>query len=202
MMRLMKLDEARAIAEEVVARLAPLCERVEVAGSIRRTEVEVGDIEIVYQSRMGFVDGQLLDVHQYPLSDDAIADMVDDGLLAYDEEVRRNGPLYKRMVHRATGIAVELFRATAENWGLILALRTGPAAFNKMLVAHGWEGGVLPPDYKVRDGRLWYRGVAQRTAEESDLFDALGMPTWPPWQRHPGRLKLWHEAQRRVQVYD
>ena len=38
---------AVAIAEEVRALLAPACERLEVAGSIRRRRPDVGDVELV-----------------------------------------------------------------------------------------------------------------------------------------------------------
>ena len=43
----MKLQQAREIAEGVKAKLAPHCERIEIAGSIRRGKPVVGDIEIV-----------------------------------------------------------------------------------------------------------------------------------------------------------
>ncbi len=42
-----KLEEAKAIALRVCERIAPACERVEVAGSIRRGKPQVGDIELV-----------------------------------------------------------------------------------------------------------------------------------------------------------
>ena len=43
----MRLDEATAIAERVVEILRPHCDRIEVAGSVRRGKPEVGDIEVV-----------------------------------------------------------------------------------------------------------------------------------------------------------
>lgn len=43
----MKLAQALAIAEKVKALLAPHCERIEIAGSIRRKKPDVKDIEIV-----------------------------------------------------------------------------------------------------------------------------------------------------------
>src|SRR5215471_6986088 len=39
---------ARKVAEQLVAELAPRCERIEIAGSLRRGKAEVGDIEILY----------------------------------------------------------------------------------------------------------------------------------------------------------
>ena len=41
------LNEAHAIAAEIITVLAPHCRRIEIAGSIRRQRPEVGDIEIV-----------------------------------------------------------------------------------------------------------------------------------------------------------
>jgi DNA polymerase/3'-5' exonuclease PolX len=43
----LKLEEALALAKTVLEVLAPFCERVEVAGSIRRLRPEVNDIDIV-----------------------------------------------------------------------------------------------------------------------------------------------------------
>ncbi len=43
----MKLSTAQAIAEQIKGKLAPFCERIEIAGSIRRKRPEVGDVEIV-----------------------------------------------------------------------------------------------------------------------------------------------------------
>ncbi len=43
----MKLDKALEIAERTKKLLAPYCERIEIAGSIRRKKPEVKDIELV-----------------------------------------------------------------------------------------------------------------------------------------------------------
>jgi len=198
----MNLDEARAVGEAVVERIRAQCERVEIAGSIRRQEAEVKDVEIVYISRMAPVPGQLFEVHSYPLTEDLIAEIVAEGFMVYDEVIRRNGPKYKRLIHVATGTIIELFRAVPENWGVILALRTGPAQFCKMFVSHGWEFGVLPVDYEIRGGYLWRRGVVFHTPEEQVFFDEIGIPWWPPEQRHAGRLALFEQSKLTVQTFE
>ena len=43
----MELSKARDIADQVIERLRPHCERVQIAGSIRRGKERVKDIEIV-----------------------------------------------------------------------------------------------------------------------------------------------------------
>ncbi|MEW6287659.1 MAG: hypothetical protein AB1509_15670 [Chloroflexota bacterium] len=47
------LPEAQKIAARVIDALAPHCQRIEVAGSIRRQSPQVGDIEIVCQPKTG-----------------------------------------------------------------------------------------------------------------------------------------------------
>lgn len=43
----MNLDYAKQIAEALIEELRPYCERISIAGSIRRGKQEVKDIEIV-----------------------------------------------------------------------------------------------------------------------------------------------------------
>ncbi|GAJ14573.1 unnamed protein product, partial [marine sediment metagenome] len=43
----MKLEQAQKIAEEVVKRLSPYCQRIQIAGSIRRQKPQVRDVDIV-----------------------------------------------------------------------------------------------------------------------------------------------------------
>ena len=43
----MKLKVAQKLAEKIVAELGPYCERIEVAGLVRRKDPEPGDLEIV-----------------------------------------------------------------------------------------------------------------------------------------------------------
>ena len=43
----MELEKAKAIAEELKSLLEPACEKMVIAGSIRRQKPEVGDIELL-----------------------------------------------------------------------------------------------------------------------------------------------------------
>lgn len=48
----MKLEQAQSIAEELRRELEPGCERIEIAGSIRRKKPEVKDIELCLIPKM------------------------------------------------------------------------------------------------------------------------------------------------------
>jgi len=184
----MDLEYAERIAGEIVKVLEPACERIEVAGSIRRRKAEPKDIEIVFIPRMEERPVSLFDTEPAPMTDRMLELMMECGLLQRDRSVKRWGPKYKRLVHPASGMVVELFAATAENWGLILALRTGPGDFNKVLVSKPWAGGAMPFDMRMDQGFLWRDGVRLETPCEASFFGALGVPCWAPEERTVARL--------------
>lgn len=49
----MPLGKAEAVADQIVAALRPFCDRIEVAGSIRRQRPDVGDIDLVILPKIG-----------------------------------------------------------------------------------------------------------------------------------------------------
>jgi len=189
----MELDLARQVGAEVVAVLAPACEQIMVAGSVRRGKAQPKDIEIVYQPKRGRRPKDLFSEETYELTEPIIAEMLLDGVLRRDTEVVRWGPKYKRAIHVDSGAVIELFAATEENWGYILALRTGPGEFNKIWVRSVIQGGALPLGMTLINGHVWDRRdhshtkVIQTPTEES-FFAVLGLPCWPPEERTPGRL--------------
>lgn len=186
----MKLEKARALARALIEALRPACDRIEVGGSIRREKAAVKDIEIVYIPRIRQVVVDLFgSTASFALMDDALARLIADGILVKDEETKRWGPKYKRLIHAETGMVVELFAATEENWGLIYALRTGPAEFNHLLVSSAAIGGAMPLNMRMRDGQLWHQGLELVTPTEEAFFEALGLPCWPPAQRDVKRLR-------------
>src|SRR5688572_20448259 len=58
---------ALKVAEELQAMIAPACQRIAIAGSLRRLKPEVGDIELLYVPILserpdGLFDSQIVDV--------------------------------------------------------------------------------------------------------------------------------------------
>lgn len=181
------LAQAASLAAEVVALLRPACQRIEVAGSIRRRRPLVGDIEIVCQPRCEARAGGLFAelTESVNLLDERVAALLRDGALRRGLDASGRpawGSRYHRILY--DGVQVDLFAVLAPaQWGVIYLLRTGPAAFNKRLVTVRHKGGWLPEWLKMRAGVLWLGDDLVSTPEEEDVFYTLGQPYVEPWVR-------------------
>lgn len=167
-------DDAMAAAGGVVDLLTPVVDRVEIAGSLRRGAPEVGDIEILaIPTAVPDLFGSLV---RGPL-------LVDQVLAGRGFKFEANGPLYKRfVVPGPCRVHCDLYLTAPEQWGVMLAIRTGPAEFSKRLVTIRQKGGLLPSYLQVKDGRVWSTGPIP-TPEESDFFKLLGIAWIPPDRR-------------------
>jgi len=175
------LAEAARIAALVVADLAPYCERIEIAGSVRRRKEIVGDIELVAIPRYEL--GGLFATH--PVN----------ALWAYLEEstiyrlVKGKGPdgRYYQLVRPDMGdVQIDLFIAQEDNWGYILLLRTGSAAFGPAVLARWkqrqWMRGS--DEHGSVDGHLVTRaGEVVPTPDEETVFRLVGLEPVPPEER-------------------
>ncbi len=180
------LKQAEAIAKAIVDIYAPACERIEIAGSIRRQCEMVGDIEIVAIAK------PILNLFGEPTDETELDAMLrDEG-----QEPSKNGPKYKQMQVLVKGdeMQLDLFLAEPCNWGYILMLRTGSARFSQRMVQdRRLPGGLRPPGLRCRDGYVWrakyWDGEAPHPAEticvpdEETLFELWGMDFIPPAKR-------------------
>lgn len=200
------LAEAQPIAERLVALLAPACERIEIAGSIRRRQPDIGDIEIVAVPKFA---EPVQDIFGMPAGEMAnVLDVFCTGfrraMILMDRPDKNGrpawGPKFKRMVYG--GIGIDLFSVIAPaQWGVIFAIRTGPADYSHQFVtAQGvtfrdsagcLRAGLMPTGLHVHGGALYEDGVTDRldtqrvipTPEEPDFFAAIGEPYREPWER-------------------
>ena len=191
------LAEAEGLAAEVVALLAPYCERIEVAGSIRRRRPDVGDIEIVcvpkrevlFETREFAMFGPERGTHTVweDCLDRQCKELLQQGVFTPRRDVLGHaalGPKYKRLSYR--GFGLDLFAVTEPaQFGVVFTIRTGPASFSQRLVTSTWSGGLLPPAFQVKDGALWWRssGEVVPTPEESDFFARIGVRYIEPHER-------------------
>jgi DNA polymerase/3'-5' exonuclease PolX len=175
------LVEAERVADAIVRALAPGCERIEIAGSIRRRKAMVGDVELVCIPR--FVEGPRVDLFQPPpmvsVLDDRLAVLEQAGRLVAHPTSPANGDRYKKRVATRSGMQVDLFivRPPAE-WGPIFAIRTGPADYSAAAVTALRARGM-----RCEDGAVWRGSERIPCPEEADFFAAVGWELVPPERR-------------------
>lgn len=182
----MKYKDARSIGDEVVEALRPYCERVELAGSVRRLKAEVKDIEVVCVPRMtpqlDLWGNQVGTVSALDYSNSWHADV---GVFS----MAKNGKRYKQAVLAANGkgmIKLDLFLAIEPaQWGVAMVIRTGPAEFSKWCVTKRAKGGGMPTGFYEEGLAVWPEGEKKplRMDEEIDYLDFLGMGWINPEER-------------------
>jgi len=180
------LAEASKLAEEVKAILSPFCQRIEIAGSIRRGSVFCGDIEIVavptpIEDACGLF-GETVRIQ----TNNAVYKFLDG-----DErfELRLNvngqrsfGPLMMLLTYK--DFALDVFCCEPEQWGVTMVVRTGNANYSKAFVTQTHLGGkFLREGMKVEGWRLWRDGLIYETPEEEDVFSACGQNWQEPGER-------------------
>lgn len=185
--------EAVSLAWELLALLSPYCERIEVAGSLRRQRETIGDIELVAVPRYGEASRDLFHEVIEPgvnLLDLACDRLFVEGALGkrYDKNGRpRWGSGLKWATYR--DVALDLFPVISPaQWGVDFLIRTGSAEFSKRLVTPIEKGGWCPKGLYFKDGQLWrigYQGPAEPldTPSEMDVFLAVGRGFIPPEER-------------------
>jgi DNA polymerase/3'-5' exonuclease PolX len=174
----MPYAQALEIAQGFVTSIRPFCERVEIAGSLRRQKAEIGDIEVVAIPRI--VMG--LDLFG---NEAAAQNLLEEGTRSF--HLLLDGPFQKKI--QFASIDVDLFITTPEKFGVIYTIRTGSADFSKWLVTTRQKGGALPSNMRVHDGRIWMGRHALVTPEEADFFKAINLSWIAPEQRTEGRWR-------------
>jgi len=183
-------QQAKAIADRLLSELGPSCERIEIAGSVRRGKPDVGDIEIVAvpkttEQRDLFGNSVAAGFAGALPNGSAIDGAVQQFVLA-GARLLKNGPRYKQIA-LPEGINLDLFLVLPPaQFGVIMAIRTGPAEFSKWLVTARKDGGALPSNCQVRAGAVWRDGAIVPMPQETDLFNFLGLAWSEPGQRQAG----------------
>lgn len=173
------LPQAEKLALKVVNALAPGCERIEIAGSVRRKKPMVGDIEIVAIPKMISID--LFGEVKVSSLDDVLRSLVNAGRLVQGD---KDGDKLKTFyIPAVEGLKLDLFITTPEQWGVIFTIRTGSAEFSKQLVTQKYKGGLLPDDLHIAGGRVWRGNEALSTPEEVDVFKVTGVEWVEPEER-------------------
>ncbi|MBI5770793.1 MAG: hypothetical protein HZA93_23655 [Verrucomicrobia bacterium] len=173
----MALAPARALAEKIARELAPHCLRLEIAGSIRRGRPFCGDIDLVCLPRNAAAITEIL--HRCGRSAKAL----------------KSGEQYV-VFELANGFQLDLWIAYPDhdepgdmfghgatqqrcNFGVLLLARTGSAMHNIWIAQTAQARGL---HFNPHKGVLRGREVIA-SAEEADIFAALGLDFIPPERR-------------------
>jgi DNA polymerase (family 10) len=158
----MKIEEAKLIAERVKQTLRPYCDRIEIAGSIRRQKPIVNDIDLV--------------IIEKPCALLSLAT-----LLFTMGVLKINGPDIKRLHLPNDNITLDIYIATPLTWSTLLLVRTGSKENNIRLATiakrKGWQ--------LKANGDGLFDEVGKRIAgdTEQSIYQALGVPYQEPHRR-------------------
>lgn len=185
------LGVAQAVAASIIERIADDCERIEIAGSVRRGVESVGDLELVAIPKVrsetvtiGLFEEQALEVDQLA---DRVSALIAEGVLMDHPEDKKRGQRYAKLIHVSSGLQLDLFAVRPPaSWGVIFLIRTGPASFSHSLVTLARKRALHVADGQLHVGGLGcgaYVCEVVPTPEEADVFTALRIP----WQRPADR---------------
>ena len=191
----MKLAEAQELSLHLAALLEPACERVVVAGSIRREKAEVKDVELVALPLFPLDVFGMPDYRRPSCLNETVDRLIAEGRLEWDGALVRRGSKYKRLLVPRRGIALDLFLADHLNFGNILAIRTGNAKFSESLMIAAKRMGL-----QQKEGYLHRQlsGKIIPCESEEAYFRELGLQFVPPVLRTDAAAEaLWRGAYKR-----
>ena len=197
--------DALKVAKELCDLLRPYCARcvttlghhtlgkeplLKVCGSLRRRKQEVGDVEIVCVSACRtYEDGEpglfetFKEKRRVSMIPHALDALVETSRL--DKRLNTLGrPAWgaenRLAVHKASGIPVDFFMTTFENWWMTVVIRTGPKEFNLRLIEAARKNGLALNAYGTFTGPT---GDKIPLTSEREVFYRAGLPYLEPWER-------------------
>ena len=173
------------VARTLCEALQPHCEKLIVAGSLRRGRALVGDVEILYIPHTEERPIDLFHTRRFPLTDPVLDHLLKTEILAKRPSVTGShtwGQQNKLAIHVPSGIPVDLFETTADCWFNYLVCRTGPAESNTRIATAAQERGWKWKPYSPGFTRL-SDGAHHAVQSEEEVFTFVGLPSLPPHQR-------------------
>lgn len=187
-----KLSVGQAYPAAVKLRdlLAPACERIEFAGSLRRaggeSSVMIGDLELVALPKPARLQFGLPAERQVNALESVLGALVDQHMIQrWPVDLARAawGPKYKKFWIPVAGqwLQVDLFIADDRNFGSVFTIRTGSREFVRALMIR--FNSATP--YQQTDGYLIDRrsGEIVPVPTEAEYFARAGVQWIPPEKR-------------------
>lgn len=183
-MSAMALPVARHYAQKIVEWLGPACERLEVAGSIRRGRPLCNDIDIVCIPKFE-VQTDLLGtvVSKRSLVHKLLSEYVQASSGRAIWQAGQDNPDARNYIVQLPKCQLDIFCATPDTWGTLLLCRTGSKEHNIWLAQRA-----------ERQGKHWnpYRGVIEGSGtigETEEAVYGLGLEFMLPMVREAEYLR-------------
>jgi len=175
----MPYRDALNIALKYWKEFIPLCEKVKVAGSLRRGKPEVKDIEIVcLPKKIWLPDPELTTLFESVLKQYPTPEFV----TYVDTMKRTKGNAYGKytQIVLPENIKLDLFIANENNFGLTMLLRTGSDKYNIRIMEELHMRG-----FECEGGYLYYKNsdIMIPVAEEEDFYKVTGIKYTKPTER-------------------
>lgn len=183
---------ALQVAQDLKNCLLPFCDKIEIAGSLRRHRAHVGDIELLFVPKLALDPSSLFrgitgdgPVEMVDLADFHLNIMVRDGTLQKRKNIKGSfiwGEQNKLAVHVGSQIPVDFFSTTPKNWFVSLVIRTGGKQTNIALAMAARKSGLKLNPYgegytDLKTGRVLSCNC------ESEVFSFVGLPYRRPEHR-------------------
>lgn len=147
------------------------CERIELAGSCRRGKPCVSEVDMVVMSKIDTVPDGLFKFKIINLVEKVLPFGATGGPKAFRFTI---------VVQDRIPVPFDLYLADKDNWGAIMAIRTGPSELSKALVC-----GLLRNGLKQEGGYVWRQNTGERISvpTEEEYFKLCGFAWILPEKR-------------------
>ena len=164
----LQIGKARKYATLIASELAPFCERIEVAGSVRRGCDYVGDIDLVAIPKdMQGLRGRLVR--------NCITECVGDENLRVVTSIGVQIDLFL-----ARGAGRDLLNQIPSTWGSVMLCRTGSVKHNVWFIAQAKRKGLT---WRTQRGLFTEDGECVAGETEEEMFAAVGLKYVAPERR-------------------
>lgn len=179
---MMPLAEAADTAAALCKRLWPYCERLEIAGDVRRQCDQVHAIDLV---AIPMITPSLIGDEPRPIVEDILDELQREGIL------RAPKMAFRRLTYKLPDASTlfHLSFAGRDNFGLIYAWATGPRPFALQLITTrdrktaNDRPGLLPVGYDCTEGLIWNGEQILTTPDEESVFRLIDRPFIKPADR-------------------
>jgi len=137
----MRLETAQKLAKQIIAKLAPHCDRIDIAGSVRRKKDLCGDIELVMLPKIEMRSTALDtlfpdDLPKKPMRSHGFVNAV--ASIGNIEMGRPEDGRYVKIIWPVAKAQIDLFIPQAHDYWRMFAIRTGPSDYSAGVIATAW----------------------------------------------------------------